>query len=166
MIASSRPYPVSTHHPGHPAARPCHRAPRTIGPPPIGSSDRRPTSSWPSRVSFATDSDHLTTSTRRRTKLRRRHDIFWPTRVESNVRIGGKRDMGLQVRLRHSLGEKRYALPARTADRPVTVGRSAQADMQIPSIHAAPVHCVLFVHDGKWVVQDAGGTTGTLVNGR
>jgi hypothetical protein len=74
--------------------------------------------------------------------------------------------MGLQVRIRHALGERLTALPARTVDHPVVVGRSAAADVQVPSVSVAPKHCALFVHDGVWVVQDLGGTSGTFVNGK
>ena len=74
--------------------------------------------------------------------------------------------MGLQVRVRHALGERLLDLPARTVDHPVVVGRSAGADVQVPSVTAAQKHCALFVHDGVWAVQDLGGTSGTFVNGK
>jgi hypothetical protein len=74
--------------------------------------------------------------------------------------------MGLKVRVKHPLGEKSLVLPPRAVEKPVTVGRSSSADVQVPSIHIAPVQCVMFVHGGKWVVQDAGGeSSGTIVNG-
>ena len=74
--------------------------------------------------------------------------------------------MGLKVRVKHPLGEKSLVLPPRAAGKPVTVGRSSSADVQVPSIHIAPVQCIMFVHGGKWVVQDAGGeSSGTMVNG-
>ena len=71
--------------------------------------------------------------------------------------------MGLQIRLRHSLGERVVEVRPRTVERPLVVGRSKEADLQIPSVTVASQHCALFVHDGQWVVQDLGG--GTLING-
>jgi pSer/pThr/pTyr-binding forkhead associated (FHA) protein len=73
--------------------------------------------------------------------------------------------MGLQVRLRHALGERVLELPPRTVDRPITVGRGAEADVQVPSIHVGLRQVVLFTHDDRWVVQDAPGGTLTTVNG-
>lgn len=74
--------------------------------------------------------------------------------------------MGLQIRVRHALGERVMELPDRTIDEPLTVGRSTIAEVQMPSVTVAPRHCVLFIHDGHWVVQDLGAGVGTLVNGR
>src|SRR5205085_4946128 len=73
--------------------------------------------------------------------------------------------MSLQARLRHTLGERWIELPPRGVDEPLVVGRVATADVQIPSVTVAQKHCVLFVHDGLWVVQDVPGSTGTYVNG-
>src|SRR5688500_8188692 len=78
----------------------------------------------------------------------------------------GDARMSLEVRLRHALGDRLVELPARPIDEPVVVGRSAAADVQVPSITVAQRHCVLFVHEGRWVLQDAGGTTGTFINGK
>ena len=73
--------------------------------------------------------------------------------------------MSLQVRLRHTLGERLLELPDRPVDEPVVVGRASTADVQVPSITVASRHCVLFVHEGRWVIQSAGGAAGTFVNG-
>jgi hypothetical protein len=73
--------------------------------------------------------------------------------------------MGLVIRLRHALGERMLELPERAVDQPLVIGRASTADVQIPSIHVGPEHLVLFVHEGHWVVQDAPGGTGTLING-
>ena len=73
--------------------------------------------------------------------------------------------MGLQVRVRHALGERVLDLPERGVDRPVVIGRAADADVQVPSVHVGQRHLVLFVHEGRWVAQDAPGGTGTMVNG-
>src|SRR5665213_2871380 len=72
--------------------------------------------------------------------------------------------MPLQVRLRHALGERLMDLPDRTAERPLVVGRSREADVKIPSVTVAAEQCALFVHDGQWVLQDTSGGS-TLVNG-
>jgi hypothetical protein len=73
--------------------------------------------------------------------------------------------MGLQVRLAHSLGERLIDLDEIGADRPIVVGRSSEAHVQVPSVGVGRRHFVLYVEDGKWMVQDGGGTGGTYVNG-
>lgn len=65
--------------------------------------------------------------------------------------------MGLQVRLRHALGERVLELPDRDVGHPLVVGRGAGADLQVPSVSVAPQHAVLFLHDGQWVVQGHAG---------
>jgi len=73
--------------------------------------------------------------------------------------------MGLQIRIRHALGQRVIELPERTAEDPIVVGRSGSALVQIPSVTVAPRHCVLFVHEGHWAVQEL--QTGTiLINGQ
>jgi hypothetical protein len=74
--------------------------------------------------------------------------------------------MRLQVRVRHSLGEKVVELPARGVDHPVVIGRGAAADLQVPSLHVGQSHLALFIHEGKWVVQDGPDSTGTLIDGK
>jgi len=73
--------------------------------------------------------------------------------------------MSLQVRLRHTLGERLLELPDRPVDEPVVVGRSSAAEVQVPSVTVSQRHCVLFVHEGRWAVQPIPGTAGTFVNG-
>jgi hypothetical protein len=73
--------------------------------------------------------------------------------------------MGLQVRLRHALGERVLDLPERGVDHPIFVGRATDADVQVPSIHVGLQHLVFFVHDGQWAVQGVPGNTGTSING-
>ena len=57
--------------------------------------------------------------------------------------------MSLQVRLRHTLGERLLELPDRPVDEPVVVGRSSAADVQVPSVTVSQRHCVLVVHEGR-----------------
>jgi hypothetical protein len=74
--------------------------------------------------------------------------------------------MGLQIRVRHALGQRVIELPDRGVDRPLVVGRAANVEVQVPSAAVAPKHCALFLHDGYWAVRHlaaAGG--GTFVNG-
>lgn len=66
--------------------------------------------------------------------------------------------MGLQVRLRHALGERVLELVDRDVSRPWVIGRGNEADLKVPSVGVAPQHAVLFVHEGHWVVQGYGGT--------
>lgn len=73
--------------------------------------------------------------------------------------------MSLQARLRHALGERWVALPERGVDQPLVVGHAGSADVQVPSAALGQRHCVLFVHEGRWVVQDVGGAGGIFVNG-
>jgi hypothetical protein len=73
--------------------------------------------------------------------------------------------MGLQLRLTHSLGDRLIDVEARSADRPVVVGRASNAEVPVPSANIAKSHCLLFVHEGRWVVQDGGSPTGTYLNG-
>jgi pSer/pThr/pTyr-binding forkhead associated (FHA) protein len=73
--------------------------------------------------------------------------------------------MGLQVRLRHALGERLLEIPPKPVDAPVVVGRAADADVQVPSVNVGSRHAVLFVHDGQWAVQDVSSTHPTYVNG-
>lgn len=67
--------------------------------------------------------------------------------------------MGLQIRLRHALGERVLELVDRDVSRPWVIGRGNEADLKIPSVGVAPQHAVLFVHEGHWVVQGDGGLT-------
>ncbi|HEY8667135.1 MAG TPA: FHA domain-containing protein [Tepidisphaeraceae bacterium] len=73
--------------------------------------------------------------------------------------------MGLQVRVYHSLGDKIVDLAVRDVENPLIIGRASGSDVQIPSTNVSRRHCVLFVHEGRWVVQDAGSSTGTFLNG-
>lgn len=73
--------------------------------------------------------------------------------------------MGLQVRVRHALGERLVDLADRPVDRPLIVGRAREADLKIPSVTVASEHCALFVHNRQWVLQDTSGGGATFVNG-
>jgi hypothetical protein len=74
--------------------------------------------------------------------------------------------MGLTVRVSHPLGESVVQLEPRASDRPVVIGRLGQADVQIPLASVSRRHCLMFVHEGRWVVKDGGSRGGTFVNGR
>ncbi|HSI36370.1 MAG TPA: FHA domain-containing protein, partial [Tepidisphaeraceae bacterium] len=73
--------------------------------------------------------------------------------------------MSLQIRLTHSLGESLIELQPRGADQANVVGRSSGAQVSVPSASVGKQHCLLFVHDGRWVVQDASSQAGTYLNG-
>lgn len=48
-----------------------------------------------------------------------------------------------------------------------TVGRSASADITVPSAHISSLHFALTRHsDGSWTIKDANSTNGTVVNGK
>jgi len=74
--------------------------------------------------------------------------------------------MGLQLRVTHSLGEKLVELEARSADQAIVVGRASNAEVQVPSANISKRHCLLFVHEGRWVVKDADSPSGTFLNGK
>ena len=73
--------------------------------------------------------------------------------------------MGLQLRMTHALGERLVEVEARSADCAIVVGRASNAEVQVPSASIAKRHCVLFVREGRWVVQDANSPSGTFLNG-
>jgi vacuolar-type H+-ATPase subunit H len=73
--------------------------------------------------------------------------------------------------VKHALGSRLIELPDRTIDNPITVGRAAGVEVQVPSVSVAARHCVLFRYEGRWAVQDVQaangeGTSGTFVNGQ
>lgn len=74
--------------------------------------------------------------------------------------------MSLRVHLSHSLGSRDAAFDDRGVDSPLIVGRGSRAHLQVPSVAVSSNHCVLFVHEGRWIVQDAGSRMGTFVNGQ
>jgi outer membrane biosynthesis protein TonB len=74
--------------------------------------------------------------------------------------------MPLGLELTHALGRKQARFDDRGVDRPLVVGRGAGADLQVPSVQVSSTHCVLFVHEGRWIVQDAGSRAGTFLNGQ
>lgn len=75
------------------------------------------------------------------------------------------RVMPLHLRIRHALGESTHSLPERGVDDPLYVGRAKTAAVQVPSMAVSSTHCALFIHDGRWVIQDAGSRGGTFING-
>jgi len=63
------------------------------------------------------------------------------------------------------MGERVLDIPSRSIERPFVTGRGADADCVVPSTSLALRQCVLFVREGRWVVEDwAPG--GTQLNGR
>jgi pSer/pThr/pTyr-binding forkhead associated (FHA) protein len=73
--------------------------------------------------------------------------------------------MGLQLRVRHALGARVVEIDPRGPQRPIVIGRTAEADVQVPIGTVAPAHCVLYMERDQWVIQDNGSSTGTYVNG-
>ncbi len=72
--------------------------------------------------------------------------------------------MGLQLRIRHALGARMIEIPGRGGDNPIRVGRDASCDVPIPSGQVGPVHCLLYMHEGHWIVASAG--PAVFVNGQ
>jgi len=73
--------------------------------------------------------------------------------------------MGLQLRVRHALGARMVEIEPRSSQRPIVVGRTAEADVQVPIGTVAPSHCAIYMEGEQWVIQDNGSSTGTYVNG-
>jgi len=73
--------------------------------------------------------------------------------------------MGLQLRVRHALGARMVEIEPRSSQRPIVVGRTAEADVQVPIGTVAPSHCVIYMEGEQWVIQDNGSSMGTYVNG-
>jgi predicted component of type VI protein secretion system len=48
---------------------------------------------------------------------------------------------------------------------PASIGRSAQASVQLPDPEVSRKHCLLEQREGELVIRDAGSTNGTFVNG-
>ena len=65
--------------------------------------------------------------------------------------------MAFQVRLRHAVGERVVELPERGVSQPLIIGRGREADLQVPSAVVMPQHCVMFVHEGQWIIQPTRG---------
>jgi hypothetical protein len=52
-----------------------------------------------------------------------------------------------------------------TLDAETTIGRASGCRIPIDDTHVSKVHARIFVHEGRWFVEDLGSTNGTLVNG-
>jgi hypothetical protein len=63
--------------------------------------------------------------------------------------------MPLPIEVNHVLGRKSLTLAYRGVDDPVTIGRSRDCDVQIPSVTVGATHCMLFVHEGRWLLQES-----------
>ena len=74
--------------------------------------------------------------------------------------------MRLQLRVRHALGARMVEIEPRGPERPIVIGRTAEADVQVPIGTVAPAHCVMYIEQDQWVVQDNGSSGGTYVNGQ
>lgn len=76
--------------------------------------------------------------------------------------------MGLQLRVTYPDGEDWIDLDDRPVDRPVVVGVGSNVDVALPpSVPGVSArHCFMFVHDGKWFIQDARTPAGTFRNGQ
>lgn len=53
----------------------------------------------------------------------------------------------------------------RLTGRPVSMGRSPEADHQLPSKAASRIHAQVFQRENAWFVEDLGSSNGTLLNG-
>lgn len=56
-------------------------------------------------------------------------------------------------------------IEVKLAGRPVSLGRSPEADHQLPSKAASRIHAQVFMRDDAWYVEDLGSSNGTIVNG-
>ncbi len=74
--------------------------------------------------------------------------------------------MGLRIKVRYLSTETVLEFESRRRDRPVVVGRGERADVRIPLEVLSRRHCLLFEHEGQWLVRDAASRAGTFVNGQ
>ena len=74
--------------------------------------------------------------------------------------------MPLQVRLVHSLGDRLIDLPERSFESPLVIGRAPTADVQVPDALISRSHCVLYLHERQWYIQDGKRSARTFVNGQ
>jgi FHA domain len=63
--------------------------------------------------------------------------------------------MPLPIEVNHVLGKRSLTLAYRDVESPVVVGRGRECDVQIPSVTVGATHCMLFVHEGQWLLQEA-----------
>jgi len=63
------------------------------------------------------------------------------------------------------MGERVLEIPAALADRPFVIGRGSEAGLVVPSTSVALRQCALFVHKGRWTVQEWV-PAGTRLNGK
>ncbi len=73
--------------------------------------------------------------------------------------------MPLQIRLVHALGDRLVELDSSASNEPLVVGRSPEAFISIPAVNISRRHCLLYRHEGQWVIADAASAGGTFVNG-
>jgi pSer/pThr/pTyr-binding forkhead associated (FHA) protein len=74
--------------------------------------------------------------------------------------------MPLTVTVRDENNVRMLQIPSRTRQDPVYVGRAEGVDIQIQSINVSAGHCMLYIDEGQWLVEDGGSTQGTHVNGQ
>jgi hypothetical protein len=74
--------------------------------------------------------------------------------------------MPLQVRLVQALGDRLIELPEPTSDTPLVIGRGEEADVAVAEAAVSRRHALIWLREGRWLIQDARGSVHTLVNGR
>lgn len=74
--------------------------------------------------------------------------------------------MRLQLRVRHSLGARMLEVEAEESGNALACGRDRDADVQVPVGTVSPRHCLIWVDDGQWMIQDGNSNLGTYVNGQ
>lgn len=84
-----------------------------------------------------------------------------PTPAPSGTQPAGARSGPVLVAVDPaSLAGTAYSLDAET-----TIGRATGCRISIDDTHVSKVHARVFLHEGRWYVEDLGSTNGTLVNG-
>ena len=73
--------------------------------------------------------------------------------------------MGLQLRVRHSMGARIVEVHDGGPNRPVRIGRDPSAAVQVPSGVVLPVHCLLYQRKGRWIIEKAEESADISVNG-
>ena len=73
--------------------------------------------------------------------------------------------MGLQLRVRHSMGARIVEVHDGGPNRPVRIGRDPSAAVQVPSGVVLPVHCLFYQRKGRWIIEKAEESAEISVNG-
>ena len=88
-----------------------------------------------------------------------------PVVARAPVAVGARSDGSRQSPVLLAIEPPTLAGAAFVLDTETTIGRASGCRIPIDDTHVSKVHARVFVHEGRWLVEDLGLTNGTLVNG-